>query len=103
MSSRSVEVIELEPGRSTEVVQQHYVTSASSIRRTSSSEASLPPVDRGKGAWFFLAACWVVETFVFGKYLLLYVCRGTSLPGNKKVSAFLLVSTRTSTARTSPL
>ncbi|KAH6654459.1 major facilitator superfamily domain-containing protein [Truncatella angustata] len=26
----------------------------------------LPLVDRGKDAWLFLAACWVVEAFIFG-------------------------------------
>ncbi|KAF2176513.1 hypothetical protein K469DRAFT_606931 [Zopfia rhizophila CBS 207.26] len=29
-------------------------------------ESSLPPVDRGKDAWLFLSACWVVELLVFG-------------------------------------
>ncbi|KAI1859808.1 hypothetical protein JX265_010257 [Neoarthrinium moseri] len=29
-------------------------------------EFSLPPVDTGKQAWLFLAACWVVEAFTFG-------------------------------------
>jgi len=29
-------------------------------------ESSLPPVDRGKDAWLFLAACWVVELLIFG-------------------------------------
>jgi len=30
-------------------------------------EFSLPPVDSGKAAWLFLAACWGVEAVTFGK------------------------------------
>jgi len=41
-------------------------------------EFSLPPVDRGKDAWLFLAACFVVEALVWGKSLCvslhLYTC-----------------------------
>jgi hypothetical protein len=29
-------------------------------------EFSLPPVDGGKDAWLFLAACWAVEALVWG-------------------------------------
>lgn len=29
-------------------------------------EFSLPPVDRGKDAWLFLAACFTVEALVWG-------------------------------------
>lgn len=29
-------------------------------------EFSLPPVDRGKDAWFFLAACFFVEALTWG-------------------------------------
>lgn len=29
-------------------------------------EFSLPPTDRGKDAWLFLAACWAVEALVWG-------------------------------------
>lgn len=31
------------------------------------TEFSLPPVDRGKDAWLFLAACFVLEALVWGK------------------------------------
>lgn len=31
------------------------------------AEFSLPPVDRGKDAWMFLAACFVMEALVWGK------------------------------------
>lgn len=32
-------------------------------------EDSFPPVDRGKDAWLFLAACFVAEALVWGKSL----------------------------------
>lgn len=35
--------------------------------QTIGEESSLPPVDRGRDAWLFLAACWVVEAITFGK------------------------------------
>lgn len=31
------------------------------------AEFSLPPADKGKQAWLFLAACWAVEALVFGE------------------------------------
>ncbi|OAA61591.1 Major facilitator superfamily domain, general substrate transporter [Akanthomyces lecanii RCEF 1005] len=34
--------------------------------RLTRTEFSLPPVDSGKDAWLFLAACWVVEAVTFG-------------------------------------
>jgi hypothetical protein len=30
-------------------------------------EFSLPPVDGGKDAWLFLAACWAVEALIWGE------------------------------------
>jgi hypothetical protein len=36
---------------------------------TQGTEFSLPPVDTGKQAWLFLAACWGVEAMTFGKCL----------------------------------
>lgn len=32
-------------------------------------EFSLPPVDTGKDAWFFLAACFVIEALVWGEHV----------------------------------
>ena len=29
----------------------------------------LPPTDKGKDAWLFLATCFLVEVFVWGKFL----------------------------------
>ena len=34
-------------------------------------EFSLPPVDTGKDAWLFLAACFVIEALVWGEHHLL--------------------------------
>lgn len=34
--------------------------------RPGQHEFSLPPADGGKDAWFFLAACFVVEALVWG-------------------------------------
>lgn len=31
---------------------------------------SLPPADRGRQAWSFLAVCFLVEALVWGKYFL---------------------------------
>lgn len=33
---------------------------------SSLQEFSLPPVDRGKDAWLFLAACFVMEALIWG-------------------------------------
>lgn len=33
----------------------------------SRQDFSLPPVDSGKDAWFFLAACFMLEGLVWGK------------------------------------
>lgn len=43
--------------------------SDSSKTQASGEESSLPLVDRGKDAWLFLAACWVVEAITFGELL----------------------------------
>ena len=34
----------------------------------SRQDFSLPPVDGGKDAWFFLAACFMLEGLVWGKF-----------------------------------
>lgn len=31
-------------------------------------EANLPPVDGGKRAWLFLAACFVIEALIWGTH-----------------------------------
>ncbi len=37
--------------------------------QTSYHEFSLPPADRGKAAWLFLAAGFVVEALVWGQFI----------------------------------
>lgn len=54
-SERSTECIQGEPGLT-------FPDSTSGERH----EFSLPPVDRGKDAWLFLAACFIVEALVWG-------------------------------------
>lgn len=46
-------------------------------------EFSLPPVDTGRDAWFFLAACFVIEALVWGEHTSVSaVCRVSSyVPG----------------------
>ncbi len=41
---------------------------------SSLDESTLPPVDGGKDAWLFLAACFVVEALVWGTYLASLPC-----------------------------
>ena len=36
--------------------------------RVENAESCLPPVDRGKDAWLFLAACYVIEAVTFGEF-----------------------------------
>jgi hypothetical protein len=38
-------------------------------------EFSLPPIDSGKDAWLFLAACWAVEAVVWGKCSPVFLAR----------------------------
>jgi hypothetical protein len=50
----------------------HSPRTASPERRVEDGDAdghempSLPPVDRGKDAWLFLAACFMIEALVWG-------------------------------------
>jgi hypothetical protein len=40
-------------------------------------EANLPPVDRGRGAWGFLAACFMIEALIWGNSDLTRLDKGT--------------------------
>lgn len=71
-------------------------------------ESGLPPVDQGKQAWLFLAACYVIEAVTFGvvpQCPSLYVFLSKSLPrlGCRQGSAFRSASCRTTIAPTSHL
>lgn len=68
MAQGSVELDYLDTGTSNNVVQQQHTQNNSSEPQAPRPEFSLPPVDRGKEAWLFLAACWAVEALVFGEY-----------------------------------
>jgi len=69
MAEGSVELDDLDAGTSNDVAQQQLAQNNSSEAQAPRPEFSLPPVDRGKEAWLFLAACWAVEALVFGEYL----------------------------------
>jgi uncharacterized protein (DUF2237 family) len=56
-------------GTSNGVIQQQLARSNDSEVEVPEPESSLPPVDTGKDAWLFLAACWAVEALVYGEYL----------------------------------
>jgi len=47
--------------------QQPQVLNCNAESQVPNSEFSLPPVDTGKEAWLFLAACWGVEAVTFGQ------------------------------------
>jgi hypothetical protein len=67
MDHESMELQGLNMGTSNGVVQRQDGQDNSPEPQASNAEFSLPPVDTGKEAWLFLAACWVVEAFTFGK------------------------------------
>jgi hypothetical protein len=46
--------------------QQHILDNSSEPQTSNNEFSSLPPVDTGKEAWLFLAACWGVEAVTFG-------------------------------------
>ena len=72
MAQDVVELNDLDSGRSDEVAQQQYPPNNSprlripKYLRTPNPGSALPPGAGGKAAWLFLAACWIVEAFVFG-------------------------------------
>lgn len=72
MAGESLELVDRGAGTSIDTgsVQQRDAQSSSPEPQVSGPEFSLPPVDRGKQAWMFLAACWAVEALVFGEQLL---------------------------------
>ncbi len=61
-----------------------------SVEQTSQHEFSLPPTDRGKDAWLFLAAGFVVEALVWGQWE--FPSRMPPTPLNSKILT-ILVST----------
>ncbi|KAG5663243.1 hypothetical protein KAF25_001179 [Fusarium avenaceum] len=65
MSQTSIELITLNRASSNEAGKLPDTFDDHSDSRTD-AEFSLPPVDGGRKAWLFLAACWVVEAVTFG-------------------------------------
>ncbi|CAJ2503398.1 Uu.00g107920.m01.CDS01 [Anthostomella pinea] len=70
MARESVELNELDAGTPRGGVKSENAENAENRiigpRASSAVESALPPVDRGKEARRFLAACWVVEALIFG-------------------------------------
>lgn len=62
----------------------------------------LPPMDGGKDAWLFLAACFMIEALIWGKFQ--HLTQSGALADLIPVQAFPLpmVSSRTTTAPMSP-
>lgn len=71
MSQTSIELITLNRASSNEAGKLPDTFDDRSDSRTD-AEFSLPPVDGGRKAWLFLAACWVVEAVTFGESLWFY-------------------------------
>ncbi|KAJ4294561.1 hypothetical protein N0V90_008252 [Kalmusia sp. IMI 367209] len=67
MAQSSIELRSLDAGTPKNDDRQQQILNSSSEPLDSVAEfASLPPVDTGKEAWLFLAACWGVEAVTFG-------------------------------------
>ncbi|KAI0010457.1 major facilitator superfamily domain-containing protein [Xylariaceae sp. FL0662B] len=65
MARSAVELDDLNVNSLNTTVEQR-VAQPSGIDSVSGQDFSLPPVDTGKDAWLFLAACWTVEALVWG-------------------------------------
>jgi hypothetical protein len=72
MSQTSIELVTLNRAASNEAANLPDTFNDHSESRTTDAEFSLPPVDGGRKAWLFLAACWVVEAVTFGELLWFY-------------------------------
>ncbi|KAM0218320.1 hypothetical protein ACHAPA_002402 [Fusarium lateritium] len=66
MSQTSIELVTLNRASSNEAARLPDTFDDHAESRTTDAEFSLPPVDGGRKAWLFLAACWVVEAVTFG-------------------------------------
>ena len=66
----TVETVELEDIRLPVPALMPVEDNAADASSQAHREFSLPPTDRGKDAWLFLAACWAVEALVWGRILL---------------------------------
>lgn len=66
MAQGQIELRQLDSGATNDEdnVRDHTARSSSGPQNV---EFSLPPVDTGRQAWLFLAACWGVEALTFGQ------------------------------------
>jgi hypothetical protein len=67
MSQTSIELVTPNRAASNDAAELPDTFDDHSESRITDAEFSLPPVDGGRKAWLFLAACWVVEAVTFGK------------------------------------
>jgi hypothetical protein len=67
MSQTSIELVTPNRAVSDDTTQLQDTLDQGFESRTTDAEFSLPPVDGGRKAYLFLAACWVVEAVTFGK------------------------------------
>ncbi|KAK8083687.1 hypothetical protein PG996_002468 [Apiospora saccharicola] len=68
MDENSQDLNDSNRGSTTMAIPMQQIQSGPSQSGTARHEFSLPPVDTGKDAWCFLAACWAVEALVWDKY-----------------------------------
>ncbi|KAK7969091.1 MFS general substrate transporter [Apiospora saccharicola] len=66
MDENSQDLNDSNRGSTTMAIPMQQIQSGPSQSGTARHEFSLPPVDTGKDAWCFLAACWAVEALVWG-------------------------------------
>ena len=67
MTTATVELQSLPSDASRNIERQQQILDNSNESQPTVIEfSSLPPVDTGKQAWLFLAACWGVEAVTFG-------------------------------------
>jgi hypothetical protein len=67
MSQTSIELVTPNRAVSDDTAQLQDTFNQGFESRATDAEFSLPPVDGGRKAYLFLAACWVVEAVTFGK------------------------------------
>ena len=67
MSQTSIELVTPNRAASDDTAQLQGTFNQSLESRATDAEFSLPPVDGGRKAYLFLAACWVVEAVTFGE------------------------------------
>lgn len=68
MAQDQIVLRQLDPDSSIRSARQQQPRQDDSIgHQIGNTEFSLPPVDGGRKAWLFLAACWGVEALTFGK------------------------------------